>query len=104
MRFKVPLYVSVIFDWMSLFWMIEFLIKNDISLLNTAGILFLCGNLAASNINIAHELFHKDNFLDKFLGTFTLARNLYVHFAIEHIHGHHRHVSTPKDPASSLKG
>lgn len=84
--------------------MIEFLLNNEIFFLNKAGIIFLCGNLAASNINIAHELFHKDNFLDKFLGTFTLSRNLYVHFAIEHLHGHHKNVATPKDPASSIKG
>jgi alkane 1-monooxygenase len=63
--------------------------------------LFVSGNLAASNINIAHELFHKDNPIDKFLGTFTLARNFYLHYAIEHIFGHHRNVATPGDPSSS---
>ncbi|CAD8211352.1 unnamed protein product [Paramecium octaurelia] len=104
MRFKLPLYVCVIFDWISLIWMINFLLNNEIQIFNKLGIIFLCGNLAASNINIAHELFHKDNLLDKLLGTVTLARNLYIHFAIEHIHGHHRNVATPKDPATSLKG
>lgn len=66
--------------------------------------MIVCGLSAASNINVAHELIHKDNFLDKFLGTLTLARNLYTHFAIEHIFGHHRNVGTPKDPASSKQG
>lgn len=57
-----------------------------------------------SNINVAHELLHKDNIIDKWVGTLTLARNMYSHFAIEHVHGHHRNVATPIDPASSHKG
>lgn len=34
----------------------------------------------------------------------TLAKNLYMHFIIEHIHGHHRNVATPHDPATAIKG
>jgi alkane 1-monooxygenase len=28
----------------------------------------------------------------------------YPHFCIEHVHGHHRHVATPADPASARRG
>lgn len=42
--------------------------------------------------------------MDKTIGTLTLTRNLYTHFVIEHLFGHHRHVSTPHDPASSKLG
>lgn len=67
-------------------------------------ILFVSSTLGASNINVSHELFHKDNKIDKFIGTYTLARNLYMHFNIEHIYGHHRNVATPKDPATARLG
>jgi alkane 1-monooxygenase len=63
----------------------------------------MSGNMAASNFNIAHELFHKDDPIDKALGTLTMTRNLYMHFAIEHVFGHHKNVSTPIDPTSGDK-
>lgn len=95
------MYVCVLSDWLLIYWMLNFLTTRDLNIFDTLGTIFICGNLAASNINIAHELFHKDDILDKTLGTLTLGRNLYMHFAIEHLHGHHKHVGTPIDPASS---
>jgi alkane 1-monooxygenase len=52
--------------------------------------------MGGSNMNVAHELFHKDNIIDKIVGTLTLARNMYMHFTIEHIFGHHKSVATPR--------
>ncbi|EAR84610.1 fatty acid desaturase (macronuclear) [Tetrahymena thermophila SB210] len=102
-HFKIPLYLAVVFDWLFTFWCVYFIAanKDEISLFNQFGIIFVAGNLAASNINVAHELFHKNGWFDIFMGTFTLAKNLYMHFAIEHIYGHHRNVATHKDPATS---
>lgn len=95
-----------------MFWLLEYLTHNNLSPLNVLefiikqimATLFISGNLAASNFNVAHELFHKDSVIDKALGTFTMARNLHMHFAIEHIFGHHRHVATPLDATSARKG
>ncbi len=33
-----------------------------------------------------------------------LIKNLYIHFAVEHIQGHHKKVATEEDPASAPKG
>ena len=78
---------------------------KEYHLLNQVYLVFGASILAGSNINIAHELVHKENnFIDHFLGTATLAKNYYMHFAIEHIYGHHRNVATPCDPATSKKG
>jgi alkane 1-monooxygenase len=33
-----------------------------------------------------------------------LASVCYMHFTIEHVHGHHRHVGTPRDPATARLG
>lgn len=52
-------------------------------------------------INIAHEMGHrKESFYQNF-GKVLLGTSLYMHFFIEHNKGHHRHVSTPQDPASA---
>jgi alkane 1-monooxygenase len=65
------------------------------------GMCYMLGVLATSNINVAHELVHKDNKLDQVLGMLTLSKNLYMHFYIQHIKVHHKHVATPLDPSTA---
>jgi len=55
-------------------------------------------------ITVAHELIHRSNKLEQWLGRGILLTTFYMHFAIEHIYGHHRHVATPEDPATAKKG
>jgi alkane 1-monooxygenase len=55
-------------------------------------------------INVAHELGHRANKFEQHLSKILLLPSLYMHFFIEHNRGHHKHVSTPKDPATSRKG
>jgi alkane 1-monooxygenase len=55
-------------------------------------------------ITLAHELIHKVNRWERFLGQALLMPVCYLHFYIEHLSGHHRRVSTPQDPASSRLG
>ncbi|MEM6640958.1 MAG: fatty acid desaturase, partial [Pseudomonadota bacterium] len=55
-------------------------------------------------INVAHELIHKNTRLEKRLGDALLAMVCYPGFRIEHIYGHHRHVSTPEDRSSARFG
>lgn len=57
--------------------------------------------LGGVGINVAHELGHRDEWLPRFLSRILLIPNLYMHFYIEHNHGHHVNIATPKDPASS---
>ena len=33
-----------------------------------------------------------------------MSKNLYMHFYIEHLYGHHKRVATEEDPATSQKG
>lgn len=60
--------------------------------------------IGAFGINIAHELGHRERPFDRVLAKLLLLPALYMHFIIEHNHGHHRHVGTPKDPATSRRG
>jgi alkane 1-monooxygenase len=55
-------------------------------------------------INVAHELIHKAGRLEPFAGGILLASVGYATFKIEHLRGHHVHVSTPKDASSARFG
>lgn len=60
--------------------------------------------IGTAGINVAHELGHRSNYIERFLAKALLLPALYNHFIIEHNLGHHKHVATPKDPATSRKG
>lgn len=60
-----------------------------------------CG---AVGITFAHELIHRPGRFERALGDVLLASVSYPHFAIEHVHGHHRQVGTPHDPATARPG
>lgn len=62
------------------------------------------GILCGFAINLGHELGHKKSKLERNLATAVLSMGAYGHFAIEHNRGHHRHVATPDDCASSRMG
>jgi alkane 1-monooxygenase len=62
------------------------------------------GTINGGCISVGHELGHKQDPRSRLFGT--LANNVvgYAHFRVEHNRGHHTHVSTPEDPASSRLG
>ena len=55
-------------------------------------------------ITVAHELVHKDSALEQNAGGLLLAAVCYAGFKVEHVRGHHVHVSTPEDASSSRYG
>jgi alkane 1-monooxygenase len=62
------------------------------------------GALGGLAINAAHELGHKSDRTQQWVARVSLAQTFYGHFFVEHNRGHHRHVATPEDPASSRYG
>ena len=68
------------------------------------GKIFSIGIVLGVGINVAHELGHKSKWHQKLAAKAILLPNLYMHFFIEHNRGHHLHIATPKDPATSRKG
>jgi alkane 1-monooxygenase len=60
--------------------------------------------IGAIGINVGHELGHRNGKSEQFLAQGLLLFGLYLHFFIEHNRGHHRHVATPLDPATSRSG
>jgi alkane 1-monooxygenase len=59
---------------------------------------------AVLGINVAHELGHRNTWYEQLMSKMLLLTSLYLHFFIEHNRGHHKHVSTPEDPASARRG
>ena len=81
------------------------LVHADFGIAGTIGWLLsqgIVGGVLA--INVAHELIHKDTALERTAGGLLLTSVGYHGFKIEHIRGHHVHVSTPEDASSSRFG
>ena len=62
------------------------------------------GSMLGFGLNLSHELGHKKDWIGRKIALFNTALGGYGHFSIEHNRGHHRHVATPEDPASSKMG
>ena len=59
--------------------------------------------LGTNGINVAHELGHRTTAWERNMAKILLCPSLYMHFYIEHNFGHHKNVSTPKDPATAKR-
>ena len=55
-------------------------------------------------ITAAHELIHRRVAFERTLAMVLMGAASYAHFCVEHVHGHHRHVGTPSDPATPRRG
>ncbi|MCE2680398.1 MAG: alkane 1-monooxygenase [Burkholderiales bacterium] len=86
------------------FFNVIFLATHNLHWLHWLAVAITTGSLLGFGLNLGHELGHKKRQLDKTLALFTLSLGGYGHFSIEHNRGHHRHVATPEDPASSKMG
>ena len=60
----------------------------------------LCGIFG---INVGHELSHRSNKFEHFLGELLLFTSLESHFGMYHNSGHHYNVATRKDPATARR-
>ncbi len=83
------------------------LTRGDVpaSFIETIGLTLSMGVISGSGgIVIAHELMHRPSAFPRALAEILMTQASYAHFCVEHVHGHHRHVATPRDPASSFRG
>jgi len=103
--FDVLLYLNIFFVYGCLFLLAYHLNTRSFSAIEITGLIFSTGILlGSSGINVAHELGHKTGTLPQLAAKILLLPNLYMHFVIEHNFGHHKHVGTPEDPATSRYG
>ena len=76
----------------------------NISIWELLGMTLSVGTVLGYSINVAHELGHRSHKIDQFLSKLLLLLSFYMHFFLEHNLGHHKHVATDEDPASSRMG
>lgn len=78
---------------------------GELGVLEGVGLALSLGLVAgAGGINVAHELMHRASPWARAAAEVLMTSVSYPHFCIEHVHGHHRHVATPLDPASATLG
>jgi len=80
--------------------------ESVLSPLETIGFIFSIGvSSGVMGINVSHELQHRVNLkAEPLLARIMLWTVLYMHWAIEHVAGHHMKVATPEDPATARYG
>mmetsp|Transcript_15708 Transcript_15708/g.28682 ORF Transcript_15708/g.28682 Transcript_15708/m.28682 type:complete len:377 (-) Transcript_15708:848-1978(-) len=103
-KWKVPLGMYFVVDWLYQIWMIKTVVSGEFSLLLTLCIVLGAGNVSGVGLVAAHEVFHKKDITHRVLGTLHMSKSLYMHFFIEHLYGHHKNVATPYDAATSRLG
>lgn len=102
--FDFLLYLCLPIVWFFTLSFFKIIGTAELSAFEKTGMVASIGVLiGAMGINIAHELGHRQNAFDQFLAHLLLLPALYQHFFIEHNRGHHKYVSTDRDPASAKR-
>jgi alkane 1-monooxygenase len=90
--------------WAGLLFNCIYLATHELPWASWLATAIITGSMLGFGLNLSHELGHKKDWLGRKVGLFNSALGGYGHFSIEHNRGHHRHVATPEDPASSKMG
>lgn len=102
--FNFVLYAVVIVQVAFLIFFLM-VIQENLSTFDLTGRIISMGILCGIfGINVGHELGHRSNRFEQFLGEILLLTSLETHFLPYHNSGHHHNVATPKDPATARKG
>ena len=100
--FDLMLYLNFLIIMLTLYLSINAVIYTDLSTIEFVGLVLTTGVILSSNgINVAHELCHRENVLEKSLGKVMLIPSLFMHFYLEHNFGHHLNVATKEDPVTA---
>lgn len=100
LRFVPALFVPIEFGF--LLWAADLAGSAELNPGEWLGLIAGTGVLTgAVGITYAHELIHSQGKLERRLGEGLLLMVGYMHFAIEHVEGHHVNAATPHDPASA---
>lgn len=81
------------------------LVLGDWSGWERAGIFFSIPILTGGiGITIAHELGHRNTWIERGLAKLLLSQVAYLHYIVEHNLGHHLQVGTPEDASTARRG
>lgn len=102
--FDVLVYSFVYLQYALLIWGGYVLLHDPLAVWQKISLMVSIGLFGGTIINVAHELIHRSSAVARFHANMALASVCYLHWGLEHVHGHHRHVATPHDPATSRRG
>ena len=103
--FRVITWLCLPVQLVLLAWSAAYFVSTPMSFGGAAGWVLSQGVVSGVlAINVAHELIHKDSRFEQVLGGALLASVGYHGFKVEHVRGHHVHVSTPLDASSARLG
>ncbi len=102
--YRAITYATVPVLWVCFIFNCIFLATHDLPLASWIVTIISTGSVLGFGLNLSHELGHKLDWLGRKVALFNMSLGAYGHFSIEHNRGHHRHVSTAEDPASSKMG
>lgn len=98
------LYLTVPIQLVMLFYFFQVIQEPGLAIIDYAGRIFAMGLMCGViGINVGHELGHRLNRADQFLGELLLLTSLNTHFLPYHNGGHHFNVATPNDSATARK-
>ena len=101
------LYRAILWLWVPVqLWMLLFglawVIEPGRTVVDLIGMSVAVGlSIGIVGITFAHELSHRPNKLENYLGEALTGMVSYSHVGIEHVQGHHRYVATPEDPVTA---
>lgn len=96
------LYLNLSIVYALLTWVLIEVSLGALETFEFVGLVLTTGMVLGTNgINVAHELGHRQKSNVRFIGKLLLLPSLYMHFYIEHNHGHHLKAATKEDPATA---
>ncbi|MEM9258711.1 MAG: alkane 1-monooxygenase [Bacteroidota bacterium] len=102
--FDYLLYINLPLLYGAIIYLLHIVTTRDLAGYELTGMILNVGLLVGTiGINVGHELGHRADKREQWLAQALLLSGLYMHFFIEHNRGHHRHVATPLDPATSRR-
>jgi alkane 1-monooxygenase len=102
--YRAITYATIPVLWIAVIFNCIFLCTQSLSVWEWLATVITTGSVLGFGLNVSHELGHKLDTIPRKIALFNTALGAYGHFSIEHNRGHHRHVSTSEDPASSKMG
>lgn len=106
MPFKIITWFCVPFQVAMVFWGAFVVTYASLRPIEIVGFVVSMGiSSGVMGINVSHELQHRvNNAFEPLLARIMLWTVGYMHWAVEHVAGHHRNVATPHDPATARFG
>lgn len=105
LAFRLPLWLAAPVHVALVAWVLSLVVAGSMTTVELIGLTLSVGLTGgALGITVAHELMHRRIGFERALAYVLMGASSYAHFCVEHVHGHHRHVGTPLDPATPRQG